>query len=89
MTPDILKFANLGKADVMELARDSLRYGALRRLTPTQFGALHAESLRSTHGFDELVDMLVVDMKTPMMKTKPIKDNPKAGPYQSHIRHEP
>ena len=67
-TIDEIVIAHLDLTSALTMARASLRYEALRRLTPIQFTALHRSALMGTH-FDDLVDALVLDMKTSKMRT--------------------
>jgi hypothetical protein len=65
-TIDQIVMAHLDLTSALAMARASVRYEALRRLTPIQFTALHKSALMGTR-FDDLVDALVVDMKTNKM----------------------
>lgn len=49
--------------NMTRIARDALRYGALKRIKPNQFEALYKSSFLGK-SFDEMVDMLVVEMHT-------------------------
>lgn len=67
-TVDEIVIAHLDLTSALTMARASLRYEALRRLTPIQFTALHKSALMGKH-FDDLVDMLVLDMRTDKMRS--------------------
>ncbi len=65
---DEIVLAHVDMGRMLDMARAALRYEALRRLNPNQFTALYTSALRGKP-FDELVDMLVIDMRTDKMRS--------------------
>lgn len=68
---DAIVLHQLDQLDLGDVMKSHLRYQALRRLTPSQFRALHDTNIATGESVDSLVDALVVDMHTDKERTRP------------------